>query len=366
MADPRHEKLADIIINYSLGIKKGDKLVISTTTEAAPLVYAMARAALRAGAFMTTRISLPELNEMALREGSDEQLTHVSEIAMFEIDHIDAFLSIRAPRNTRALSGIDPARIAMSNRAYGALFGRVTERTAKGEMRWCVTEYPTNAAAQDAGMSLYAYEEFVYGACLLHEADPVAAWKGLQAEQQRVVDYLMTKDTIRIVAPGTDLTYRVAGRTWINSGGNFNFPDGEVFTGPLEDSVNGTVSFTYPAVHMSNEVDGARLVFKDGKVIESSAKSGEAYLNAMLDMDAGSRFVGEVAFGMNYGVTRFSKNTLFDEKIGGTMHMALGKSYPETGGVNVSSLHWDMVCDLRQGEVYADGTLCYKDGKFIF
>jgi aminopeptidase len=366
MADSRHEKLAKVLISYSLAIKPGETLLVSGTVEAAPLIMEIGREAVRAGAHLITRLSLPEMAEVILREGSDAQLTHESEIMKFEMEHIDAYLSIRSPRNTRALSGIDPQRMAMSNRTFGKMMQRVMERTAQGELRWCVTEFPTNAAAQDAGLSLYDYENFVYGGCLLNDPDPVAAWQKLHAEQQRIVDFLAQKDTIRIVAPGTDLTYRVGGRTWINSGGHFNFPDGEVFTGPQEDSVNGHITFTYPAVHMSNEVEGVQLTFKDGKVVESSAKKGEPFLNAMLEMDEGARFVGEVAFGTNYGVTRFSKNTLFDEKIGGTMHMALGKSYPETGGKNVSALHWDMVCDLREGEVYADGELCYQGGKFTF
>ena len=365
MADPRIAKLADALINFALAIKPGEELMIVSPVAAEPLLYELLRAALHAGAHVTTRIGIEELRELELREASEAQLTHISEIAKFEIEHIDAFLSIRAPRNTRNLSKIDPQRMALANAGYRHMLDRISERTEKGEMRWCVTQYPTHASAQDAGMSIRDYEDFIFNGCLLDQPDPVAAWKKLQADQQHIIDYLTKHDSIHIVAPGTDLTYRVGGRKWINADGHFNFPDGEVFTGPIEDSVNGTVSFTYPLNHMGNEVDGIQLTFKDGKAVETKAQHGNDFLNTMLDMDAGARFVGEVAFGTNYGVKQFTKNTLFDEKIGGTMHMALGNSYPETGGVNKSGLHWDMVCDLREGKVYADGELCYDAGRFI-
>jgi len=214
-------------------------------------------------------------------------------------------------------------------------------------------------------MSLSDYEDFVYGAGLLDQSDPAAACSRIDEEQQRIATYLEQHDEIHIVAPGTDLTYHVRGRKWVSCAGTVNFPDGEVFTGPIEDSVNGTVRFTYPAVYNGNEVEDVRLTFKDGKVIEATASRGLDFLNAMLDMDEGSRFLGEVAFGLNYNVKQFTKDILFDEKIGGTMHMALGESYPETGGKNESGLHWDMVCDLHEGKVYADGQLCYENGKFV-
>jgi aminopeptidase len=225
--------------------------------------------------------------------------------------------------------------------------------------------FPTQAHAQDAGMSLSDYEDFVFGAGMLDQEDPVAAWRKVYEEQQRVVDFLGQRNEIHIIAPDTDITYRAGGRKWINCAGTENFPDGEVFTSPIEDSVNGKVRFTYPAIYLGNEVEDVRLIFRDGNVVESSASRGLDFLNAMLDTDAGARFLGEAAFGLNYNITGFTGGTLFDEKIGGTMHLALGASLPETGGKNESGLHWDMVCDLREGKVYADGQLCYEHGKFI-
>ena len=239
------------------------------------------------------------------------------------------------------------------------------DRSASGELRRCLTLFPTQAHAQDADMSLVDYENFVFESCLLDQSDPAEAWRGVRTKQQHIVDYLMAHDTIHIVAPGTDITYRVRGRTWLNSDGKRNFPSGEVFTGPIEDSVEGHVRFTYPAIYNGREVEDVRLSFSRGKVVEASASRGQEFLLAMLETDLGARHLGEVAFGLNYGIRRFTRNILFDEKIGGTMHMALGRSYPDSGGKNQSAIHWDLICDLRDGEVTADGEVCYRAGKFL-
>ncbi len=241
------------------------------------------------------------------------------------------------------------------------------KRAADGQLRWVGTQLPCQASAQDAEMSLRDYEQFVYRAGLLHEQDPASAWRKLSEQQQRLTDYLNGKDQVRFVTPqGTDLTVQVTGRTWINCNGQENFPDGEVFTGPREDATEGTVCFSFPAVYGGREVNGVRLTFRDGKVVEASAEKGEDFLLAMLDQDPGARVLGEIALGTNYSITRYTKNTLFDEKIGGTFHAAVGSSYPETGGRNESGLHWDMVCDLRQGgEVFVDGERLSRDGRFL-
>lgn len=366
MADPRLEKLAKVLVNYSLEIKAGDKLLINGGDVAAPLIREVYREAIRAGAAeVQTHILLNGLSEILLDESNDEQLTHVSEYETFVSDYFSHELTIWSEQNTKARGKINPERIAKRRKARSSIFKRSLEREMQGQYRWCGTLYPTLAYAQDASMTLDAYENFVYGSELLHRDDPVAAWREIQQEQQRIADFLQQHDEIHIVAPGTDLTYRVGGRKWINCAGTANFPDGEVFSGPLEDSVNGVITFSYPAVYDGNEVEGVRLVFKDGKVIESSAERGLTFLNAMLDTDAGSRYLGEVAFGLNYDIKECVKETLFDEKIGGTAHFALGASLPESGGVNESGIHWDLVCDLHEGKVYADGQLCYENGKFI-
>jgi aminopeptidase len=288
----------------------------------------------------------------------------MSDLVLREVDYFDAVLFIWSEENTKALTGVDPNRIVIAQQARAPWRGRLMERTARKEMRWCGTLFPTNGYAQDAAMSLEEYEDFVYGAGLLDRDDPAEAWRQIDREQQRLADYLVQHDEIRVVAPGTDLTCRVGGRKWENCSGAFNFPDGEVFTGPIEDSVNGTVRFTYPAIYNGREVEDVRLTFRDGKVIEATAARGQDYLLALIDQDAGARTLGEFAFGTNYGIQRFTRNILFDEKIGGTIHMALGQSYPETGGLNRSALHWDMICDMREGEAYADGERFYAQGKF--
>lgn len=365
MTDPRVHKLAQVLIQYSLSIKPGDKLRLTGSKIALPLLHELYREAVRAGALVTSRITDETFVEILLKEGNDDQIGYLSELAKHEIEYFDATLTVWSEANTKQLSNVDPQRMAIMSKARAPLMKRHMERFAEGKLRWNGTLYPTEAHAQDANMSLSEYEDFVYGAGLLNEPDPIAAWQRVHDEQQRIVEFLNARQHIRIVAPDTQIEYGCAGRTWINCSGKENFPDGEVFTGPIEDSVNGHVRFTYPSVYNGREAEDVRLTFKDGKVIEATAARGQEFLDAMLNMDAGSRVLGEAAFGLNYGITQFTRNTLFDEKIGGTMHMALGAAYPETGGKNESGLHWDLVSDLRQGEVYADGELCYKDGKFI-
>lgn len=365
MADPRHHKLAQVLIHYSLNVQPGEKLWIVGPDIAAPLIREVYRTAIRAGAHITTQIELDGLREIELLESSEDQLTHVSALDTYLNEYFDTCLFIIAEQNTKALSNIDPKRMAMQSAARADLSKRFLERAANKEMRWCLTLFPTQAHAMDAGMSLSAYEDFVFGAGLLDQENPAEEWRKINQEQQRIANYLEQHDVIHIMAPDTDVTYRVGGRKWISCAGDANFPDGEVFTGPIENSANGTVRFSYPAIYNGNEVEDVRLTFLDGKVVAATANKGNDFLQSMLDMDAGARYLGEVAFGLNYGIRRFSKEILFDEKIGGTMHMALGEAYPETGGVNESGLHWDMVCDLHEGKVYADGELCYENGKFI-
>ena len=364
MADPRHEKFARALLHYSLSIRPGDKLLIRATPAAYPLLREVYREAIRSGAHPETAIDLAELDEIKLREGTPEQVGYFPAARLREVEEFDAILFITAAENTRALGGVAPERLALSRKAQAQASRRRMERAARGELRWCSTLFPTQAHAQEAGLSLAEYEEFVFGACLLHRDDPAAAWRAVHKEQQRIIDYLARHDEVRIVAPGTDLSYRVGGRTWINSSGARNLPSGEVFTAPHEDSAGGTVRFSYPAIYMGREVEDVRLTFRDGRVVEATAARGREVLDAMLDLDPGARSLGEVAFGLNYDIARFTRNTLFDEKIGGTMHVALGQAYPDSGGTNQSALHWDLICDLHEGRVYADGELCYENGRF--
>ena len=365
MADIRLARLAHLLVTYSLQLQPGDLLQINTTPLAAPLVREVYREALLAGAHPYTRISLPETQELLLKHGSDEQIGYVPRAEQQEIEDINALLTIWAAVNTRHLSGVDPEKVALRQQANRAWRRTYFERSASGDLRWCGTQFPTEAAAQDAEMSQLEYEDFVYGAGKLDAADPVAEWRAVHDQQQRIADLLGAQREIRLVAPGTDLTYETDGRRWLNADGTANFPDGEVFTSPVETCTRGHISFTYPAVYGGREVEGVRLVFEEGLVVEAAAEKGEDFLRSQLDLDEGARRLGEAAFGLNYDIQRFSRNTLFDEKIGGTIHLALGQSFPEVGGQNESAVHWDMVCDMRAGEVYADGKLVYKNGRFI-
>ena len=366
MTDPRVTKLAEVLVRYSLKLQPGQTFRISANAAASPLVQALYREALSAGAHPYTRIALDGLDELLYKHGSDEQLSHIPSWARDEAAHVDATIAIIGASNTRSLAGVDAGRIALARSATRELQEQIMGRAADGKLNWCVTLSPTNSGAQDADMSLADYEDFVYGACLLNEPDPVAAWQQVRAEQQRVVDFLDKQDTIRLVGPDTDLTYRVGGRKWVNCFGDKNFPDGEVFTGPIENSANGHIRYSFPTIYSGREAADVRLQFEDGKVVKATAGKGEDILHSLLEMDPGARYLGEVAFGLNYGISRFSRNILFDEKIGGTVHLALGAGYPETGSTNKSALHWDMICDMREGsEAYANSELVYKDGKFL-
>lgn len=365
MSDPRVEKLAKLLIHYSLGVKKGQHLMIRSTSLAEPLIEAAYKEAILAGAHVTTMLGLANTQEIFYKNANDEQLEYVMPISEFVNENYDCFLHILADYNTKSLAGVDSKRIAKNRRAGAKLSQRFMERAGKGELKWTLTQFPTFAAAQDAGMSLKEYEDFVYGAGLLHLEDPVAEWRRIEEEQAKLASFLDSKSHLRIVSKDTDISMSIAGRKWINCCGHENFPDGEIFTGPVEDSVNGHIRFSFPGIYAGKEIEDIRLEFKDGKVVKASAAKGEELLLALLDTDEGARFVGEVAVGTNFGIQHFSRNMLFDEKIGGTVHLAIGASYPESGGKNQSGIHWDMLCDMREGgEIYADGELIYKNGNF--
>jgi len=366
MPDIRLERMARVLVHYSLGLQKGDRLAIETGPLAAPLVREVVREAIHAGAYPETFILLPEVREIVLKESSDEQLSYIPAYRRIQVEEYETILDIAASENTKGLSGIDPARMAVAQKAGHDLFETFMKRSAAGSLRWCATLFPTNAHAQDAEMSLSDFEEFVYRACFLNDEETVARWQELSRQQERIVQWLNGRHTIHLRGQDTDLTFSVAGRTFINSDGHFNFPDGEFFTGPVEDSANGYIRYSFPASFGGRSVEDVRLRFENGVVVEAQAGQGQDYLDKMLGLDEGARRLGEFAFGNNRNVDRCTRNVLFDEKMGGTVHLALGASIPETGGVNQSALHWDMVCDLRTGsEIRVDGELFCKDGEFV-
>lgn len=366
MSDLRIEKLADLLVNYSVAVKKGDKVAIQGESTTEPLLKAIYKKVLQAGGHPHLSISPEGIDDIFYRYASDEQIRHVPPTAKLIMETYDVRISILGESNTKELSNIAPAKIVMHQQSRSEIMKTFLERAARGELRWTVAPFPTNAYAQDAEMSLSEYEDFVYAACLGDINDPVGYWQRFSAGQQRIVDWLKGKNQVHITAPGTDLRLSVAGRTFINCDGHENVPDGEVFTGPVEDSIEGHVYFSYPCIENGREVSGVRLWFKKGKVVKATAEKNEDFLLKTLDTDEGARKVGEFAFGTSQGINRFTKQILFDEKIGGSFHMALGASYPETGGKNESAIHWDMICDMRQGgEVTVDGQLIYRDGKFL-
>ncbi len=366
MADSRVEKLADVLVNYSVAVQPGDKVLVQGDVSANPLLKAVYAGVLQAGGHPLMLATLSDTEELFFRYASDEQLQHVAEPVKLIVETYDVHIGIRGAENTKSLSGVDPSKMVMRNRAQTELMKISMQRSASGELRWVGTLFPTSAHAQDAEMSLSDYEDFVYTACMPDMDDPLGYWRRFSAWQQKIVDWLEGKEQVHVIGPETDLRLSVAGRTFINSDGKNNMPSGEVFTGPVEDSVEGHVYFSYPAIHQGREVTGVRLWFEGGKVVKASAKKSEEFLLKTLDTDAGSRYVGEFAIGTNEGITRFTRQILFDEKIGGSFHMALGAGYPETGSKNESAIHWDMICDLRDGgEIWVDDELLYKDGGFV-
>lgn len=365
MTDPRLKKLADLLVHYSLRVKPGDWVWILAQPVSEPLLREVAAGVVRAGGRPTIQMSMDSVTEAILRESNPEQLAWISPVEKTLYEQADARLNILGVENTRALSSIDPEQQKLHGMARREQTNAFMARSARKEVRWNVVQYPCAAFAQEADMSLAAYEDFVYGACFCDRDDPVAEWNKMYESQQKIVDWLKGKKQVTVKSPNVDLTLSVEGRTFINSDGRSNMPSGEVFTGPVEDSVNGWVQFTYPAIRGGREVEGVRLEFKDGKVVKATAEKNEAYLVSQLDSDEGARYLGEFAIGTNYGIQRFTKSILFDEKIGGTFHMAVGAGYPETGSVNKSAIHWDFICDMRKdSEIRVDGELLYKDGEF--
>lgn len=368
MTDPRLTKWAETMVRYSLDLQEGEQALLRVDEAALPLGRELYRAALAAGAHPHLEVRPDGLEEIFFEAASEAQLDWVSPLKKFEYETIDALCAVVAPVNTSALSGVLPEKQARASRVSRAIRQPLFDRAADGRAKWSLTLYPTQGAAQNAKMSLAAYEEFLQRAMLLDRDDPAQAWRQFSQQQQRYVDFLNGVETLRFVATDTDIRMRVGGRTWINSDGHKNFPSGEVFTGPVEDSVEGVVRYTFPTAHLGHEVDDVRLTFERGRVVKAEAARGLEFLETMLDTDAGARTLGEVAVGNNYGVQQFTRNTLYDEKIGGTFHLALGNAYPETGATNVSAVHWDMVCDLRPeaggGAIYADGQIIHENGQW--
>ncbi len=367
MHDQRLDRLAEILVGYSARVKKGDLVRIQGDVVGLPLIEAIYERVLIAGGHPFVTAASDAMSEAFYRVATPEQLAYLSPISRYIVDTIDVSIGLWGESNTKSMSGVDPRKQSAAAQARRPISTRFLERAAKGELRWVGTQYPTQSAAQDAEMSLHEYTDFVFRGGLLHLPDPVAAWQAMAERQQRLTDYLDKASEVRVIGKDTDLRVGVQGRKWINCCGHENFPDGEVFTGPVEDAVNGHIRYSFPAVHHGRQCDEIKLTFKNGRVVDLQAAKGLDFLTAMLDQDPGARILGEFAIGTNYSIKKYTCNTLFDEKIGGTCHAALGAAYPETGGKNQSGLHWDMVCDLREPgcRLEVDGRTILEAGRFV-
>lgn len=366
MVDARIEKLAKLCVKYSVAIKPKEKVLIRGSDLAYPLINEIYKACLLSDAYP---LVLPRLDVdyTFYRYAKNHQLRASFPRSIYKAMYkkIDAEINVFCTPNPKGLTGVDAAKIALRHASWRDFTDLWTQLTTTGQLRWTLLPYPINADAQEAAMALHEYEDFVYESCLVDRDNPVTEWKKIHTRQERICKQLDKATEIQITGEDTDLTFSVKGRKWINCDGKLNMPDGEIFTGPVENSANGTIRFTYPGIYAGREVEDIALTFKDGKVTEAKAAKGDELLQEILKIDGATR-IGEAAIGTNYGITRFTKNMLFDEKMGGTIHMALGHSYPESGGVNKSAVHWDILKDMKKtGEIHADGTLIYKKGKFL-
>lgn len=364
MVDPRIEKLAKLCVHYSVNLKPKEKVLIQGHPSAFPLINEIYKECLLSDAYPLTYGNL-DLTYTFYKYAKEHQLKFVSPFEKFLAENIDVTIRVYCDPNPKKLTNITPEKVKTHAAARKELMEIFNKRTSEGKLRWTLLPYPIRAQAQEASMSLTEYEDFVYASCLVDKEDPIAEWKKIHQRQEKICEFLNKVNEIHITGEDTDLTFNVKGRKWINCSGEENMPDGEVFTAPIENSANGTIRFTFPGIVAGREVEDIKLTFKDGKVVDASAVKGNELLQQILKIEGANR-IGEAAIGTNYAITRFTKNMLFDEKMGGTIHIALGNSYPESGGLNKSAIHWDILKDMKKdGEIYADNELFYKNGKFL-
>jgi len=361
-----YDKWAHILVNYSLNLQSDETFLIETTDLSQELCLSVYKEALKAGAHPYISVELSGMKEIFYQYATDSQLTFVDPVYKFIYENIDARLYILAPANTRCLSNVNPKRVQTANKAFmekakSTLYSRINNK----QIKWCYTSFPTQALAQEADMGLEEYKRFVFESCKLNEPDPIESWKKGALRQQELCEWLNGKSEVILRGPNIDLKMSIKDRTFYSDEGKENFPAGEIYTSPVENSTNGWVRFSYPAIFENREIIDVELWFKDGKVVKEKAKKGQEFLTETLNTDAGSRILGELGIGTNYGIKRFTKNMLFDEKIGGTIHIAVGGGFPECGGKNESAIHWDLLCDMSEGEIIVDGKLFYKNGKFV-
>ena len=361
------EKYAKVLVDYSVKVQKGELTVIRTDSyQSQPLVKEIYKQVLLKGGHPVVRMGVEGLGEVYIKNATDEQLEYIDPMTEIEYEKAKNLISIGAPLNVKNMARQDSKKLAKRSGVMKHLSEKMLKRSADGDLNWVIADFPTHALAQEAKMSLDEYTDFLIKACWLHIDDPVAKWKEIGEKQEKIAEYLNSKSKIRITGDKTDITFNVAGRKWKSCAGEYNFPDGEVYTSPVEDSASGQIYFDFPQIYRGNEAQKVLLTLENGRVIKAEAEKGEEFLNNMLDMDEGSRFVGEIAIGTNEMIQDVTGNILFDEKIGGSIHMAVGASYPDTGGKNVSGLHWDLIKNMKNdGKIFADDVLIYENGKFL-
>ena len=366
MPDPRVARLAQLLVEYSMKVQPGERIAVSGSTQAEPIMLECMRQILRAGAHPHLIPIFSSQDYILFKEANDEQLRYISPLMATVIEEFDGFLQFSSTTNSRQLSGIDPERQGLRAKARAPLMKRYMERHSNRDLRILITMFPTAAQAQDAEMSLVELEDYVYASTYCDGDDPVSTWENIYAQQQRLVDWLQGKQSVVVKGADVNLALSIKGREFANAHGDINMPDGEIYTSPVEDSLEGWIRFSYPAIMRGQEVIGVELRFEAGKVVEASAEKGEALLLQMLDVDEGARYVGESAIGTNQRINRFIRNMLFDEKMGDTIHLALGAGFSEIGGKNESGIHWDMLCSMKNGgKIYIDDELFYDSGEFM-
>ncbi len=359
------QKYAQLLVNYCVEIEEGDNLYISSTTLAEPLIREIYREAITKGANVEVNMVFREKARIFYNNASVNQLDHVSPFYKMAMEQFDAFIKIIAPHNLNETKNVDTRKIKRHSEANQPVLKTYFERTAVRSLKRNTCLYPTESLAQEAGMSLEEYEDFVHKACRLYDKNPTESWKNVGKFQQRIVDYLNKHTNFVYKGENFEISFNTKGRRWINSDGKTNMPSGEVYTSPVEDSVNGIVHFSYPGHYMGNEVEGVTLWVKNGYIEKWEASKGKEFLDHIFSLKGARRF-GEAAIGTNENIQRVTKQILYDEKMGGSIHMAIGQSYLQCGGKNQSSIHWDMITDMKNGgEIYADGDLIYKNGKFL-
>lgn len=365
MSDPRLINFARILVDYSTKIAAGDRVFIEATTEALPAIREVYKLVVERGGHPYIQMEFPEQQELFFEHIPEAEAAHKNQLMAYAYDNFEARIRLWSETRLDALQNVDPKKQAAHSAANTSILRAQMERGAREEFKWVTTLFPTQAYADQASMSLAEYQDFYYKAVHAVAGDPVAHWLGVKADQQRYIDAIQGHDKVQLRGLNVDLTLSIKGRTFRNSHGIHNMPDGEIFTGPVEDSLNGWVRYTYPALYEGHVVEGAELHFENGKVVKATARSEQDFLRAQLNVDPGASYVGEFAIGLNTDIDRFTGHILLDEKIGGSFHMALGAGYPETGSQNKSAVHWDMICDLREdSEILVDGELVYKDGAF--